>query len=633
MAPKRSTSRIHPYDSTNPANWTAKQLKEELSKKGITVSHSSITRAALIQMYKDNCLLSVSRPSSLQTNVNNGLGDRLSRQTGQTLSSFDSDVTNTHSATVTDAVVTRNQRRPLVSLPQESELCLDADAEPSFSLGDARSDLARTSPPSDRATATCAAARRDSTSPPTNMAAPIHVVPDQDTASILTRTLSLMEMTFKAFQSTQLATSAEPAFDMMTAYTNLRNIRSGVGDNRTSGATLDTLRQHADSDGIPADLLPQIDIVSPALRKKIIQGVPESSTSCQQSPMSLPRVLSSNVELNQTVNDLWDSALTSSTRGVYHTGFTAYKTFLLLSGVNWLCTMPPVSEDLLMFFVAHCFKTLNIKASTIKLYLCGIRYSYMRAGHANPLVARDGQAFIRLNTILNGVKKQQGVTRKPRLPITFNILEKICLLLRSGVFSPFLDVMMETACTVAFFGFLRCGEFCVTGAFDPTRHLCMEDVNIDLVQQCVHITLKVSKCDPFRKGISIVLYSTCKSVCPYTTLKRYLSLRTTTAGRRCTIHDLDPFFVTDSGSPLSRTTFISYLRTVISRLGLDDRVYSGHSFRIGAATSAANSQIEDHLIKTLGRWSSDCYQRYIHTSRSTIKSAQRSLTVDSRDHV
>lgn len=333
------------------------------------------------------------------------------------------------------------------------------------------------------------------------------------------------------------------------------------------------------------------------------------------------------MELNQTVNDLWDSALTSSTRGVYHTGFTAYTTFLLLSGVYWISALPPVSEDLLMFFVAHCFRTLSIKASTIKLYLCGIRYTYMRAGHANPLVARNGQAFARLNTILNGVKKQQGVTRKPRLPITFSILEKICLLLRSGVFSPFLDIMMETACTVAFFGFLRCGEFCVTaGAFDPTRHLCMEDVNIDHVQQCVHLTLKVSKCDPFRKGISIVLYSTCKSVCPYVTLKRYLSLRTSTAIRGHTVNNIDPFFVTDSASPLTRTVFISYLRTVISRLGLDDGVYSGHSFRIGAATSAAKSHIEDHLIKTLGRWSSDCYQRYIHTSQSTIKLAQRSLT-------
>ena len=39
--------------------------------------------------------------------------------------------------------------------------------------------------------------------------------------------------------------------------------------------------------------------------------------------------------------------------------------------------------------------------------------------------------------------------------------------------------------------------------------------------------------------------------------------------------------------------------------------YSGHSFRIGAATTAAAVGVEDSMIKTLGRWKSAAYLAYV----------------------
>ncbi|CAB4006783.1 Retrovirus-related Pol poly from transposon 412 [Paramuricea clavata] len=38
------------------------------------------------------------------------------------------------------------------------------------------------------------------------------------------------------------------------------------------------------------------------------------------------------------------------------------------------------------------------------------------------------------------------------------------------------------------------------------------------------------------------------------------------------------------------------------------------SFRIGAATSTAAAGIPDHLIQSLGRWTSQAYLRYIRTA-------------------
>ena len=49
----------------------------------------------------------------------------------------------------------------------------------------------------------------------------------------------------------------------------------------------------------------------------------------------------------------------------------------------------------------------------------------------------------------------------------------------------------------------------------------------------------------------------------------------------------------------------------LKKAGIDDKNYSGHSFRIGAVTTAAQKGIEDAIIKSLGRWKSLAYLEYI----------------------
>lgn len=77
--------------------------------------------------------------------------------------------------------------------------------------------------------------------------------------------------------------------------------------------------------------------------------------------------------------------------------------------------------------------------------------------------------------------------------------------------------------------------------------------------------------------------------------------------------------------PYCRPYFNLHIRHILAGLGYDSKLYSGHSFRIGAATSAASSRLEDHIIQTLGRWSPDCYKTYIRTPTHAIKDAQCAL--------
>ena len=78
-----------------------------------------------------------------------------------------------------------------------------------------------------------------------------------------------------------------------------------------------------------------------------------------------------------------------------------------------------------------------------------------------------------------------------------------------------------------------------------------------------------------------------------------------------------PLFCYTDGRPLTHQLLSSTVQSIVRLVGLPGN-YSGHSFRIGAATTAASRGVPDHLIKTLGCWSSDAYQRYIRTSADSL---------------
>ena len=86
-----------------------------------------------------------------------------------------------------------------------------------------------------------------------------------------------------------------------------------------------------------------------------------------------------------------------------------------------------------------------------------------------------------------------------------------------------------------------------------------------------------------------------------------------------------PLFKWKSGKYLTRAKFITSLRTALSAAGYDERKFTSHSFRIGAVTTAAQCGLEDSLIKTLGRWESSAYTRYIRTPPQTLQSVTETL--------
>ena len=87
-----------------------------------------------------------------------------------------------------------------------------------------------------------------------------------------------------------------------------------------------------------------------------------------------------------------------------------------------------------------------------------------------------------------------------------------------------------------------------------------------------------------------------------------------------------PFFRFSSVTPLSRELLVKHMRAALLSYGVDVSKYSGHSFRIGAATAASAMGVEDSMIKTLGRWQSSAYQSYVRIPRDSLAAVSKRLS-------
>ena len=86
-----------------------------------------------------------------------------------------------------------------------------------------------------------------------------------------------------------------------------------------------------------------------------------------------------------------------------------------------------------------------------------------------------------------------------------------------------------------------------------------------------------------------------------------------------------PLFRFNDGRPLTRNRFVTAVREALTAAGVEKSKYCGHSFRIGAATTAAKRGVEDCIIKTLGRWESTAYLQYVKIPRRQLTSYSRIL--------
>ena len=311
-------------------------------------------------------------------------------------------------------------------------------------------------------------------------------------------------------------------------------------------------------------------------------------------------------ELDRIASHYFIKGLADSTHKAYGSAQRRYLAFCRMESEK----LVPATESTLCRFVSY-LATEKLKHRTIKSYLSGVQYLHISEGENDPFT----RPLHSLEYTLRGVKRceaEAGVNKRVRLPISPEILRKMKTVWEGEVDNPD-KAMLWAACCLGFFCFLRAGEMTVPNDhdFDPAVHLTKKDITVDnqTAPHTLQVRLKQSKTDPFRQGIYLFVGKTGSDLCPVSAVLAYLAVRGKKEGPLFTYHD---------GRYLTCQRLVAEVRDALERAGLDQSRYCGHSFRIGAATTAAERGIEDAIIKTLGRWRSLAYLDYIKIPREQL---------------
>ncbi|XP_069103089.1 integrase/recombinase xerD homolog [Argopecten irradians] len=301
-------------------------------------------------------------------------------------------------------------------------------------------------------------------------------------------------------------------------------------------------------------------------------------------------------------NRLLQNAMANSTWKTYNSALQCFQTFR--SSYN-MSSIWPVPSDHLVQFISY-MSLQGYSASTISTYMSGISHEHNLRGQQD-----STQCFI-VNKIMEGA--QRGNKRvDARLPITLPLLRKLVTSLSSVCSSKYEAELFSAAFTLAFFGFLRVGEFSASSSNgNDTRPLGISDVTIvNSPSRHLKVCIRESKTD--QRGHSALLNINSypnSDICPVSLLNKYLLIRPNTVNQQLFIHR--------NGSSITRYQVAVVLKKSLTFSRIPVSHYKTHSFRIGAATEAATRGISEQKIQAWGRWKSRVYSKYIRIPVETV---------------
>ena len=290
---------------------------------------------------------------------------------------------------------------------------------------------------------------------------------------------------------------------------------------------------------------------------------------------------------DETLKNLKSSKSVNTVRA-YKSDFEDFTLFCIKNGFKSL----PTEAKIVSLYLTY-LSSKNVKTSTIKRRLVSIGVIHKMKGHyldtKHPIIVEN----------FMGIKRLKGISQNGKKPLLINDLKEIIDVINKQE-EPDLKKLRNKALLLIGFA----------GGFRRNELVSLNFEDLDFVFEGVKINIKRSKTDQFGEGFTKgIPYFENYLYCPVKNLKNWLNISKIKKG---------PIFVRFSKGVnltdirLTDQSVALIIKEYLTKAGVDNKNYSGHSLRSGFATSAAEAGAEERSIMAMtGHKSSEMVRRYI----------------------
>ena len=262
-------------------------------------------------------------------------------------------------------------------------------------------------------------------------------------------------------------------------------------------------------------------------------------------------------------------------------------------------------EWLIMRFIACLVQDTGIKLRTATNYLGAVQGCHARQ-HGVKLAG--GLKLERLRAMIKGMRRIYGNSgRRVRRGVPLQLLRQAMDLMLDPANRD--HVTIRAALSLGFQGLLCGAEFAVDGTqWKESLHLSRADI-ITLTKERLVVMMRPCKNMNHLTGktVLLVIGAGGKFVDAVADMRRLFEIDPVDSSAA----KQTPLFRLLLGRPITVDMLRNWVKWLMQSIGLRPEHFGAHSLRIGGATALFAAGADPNIIRTMGRWSSDCYLLYV----------------------